>query len=97
LPLIGGAYLSCGYCPSGYQCDTNTGTCRRFREKDGDLPQFSCGNCPRGTLCDSNTGICRTFRFPGNDDQISPSRCAYITCPAGFLCDDNTGTCRKFR
>lgn len=48
--------ISCPACSAGYQCDENTGICRRFRQANADLPQLSCGNCPLGTMCDSNTG-----------------------------------------
>ncbi|WKY16189.1 hypothetical protein Q1695_001124 [Nippostrongylus brasiliensis] len=88
--------IPCPSCPSGYQCDTNTGICRPFRQVNAYPPSLSCGNCPLGTMCDTNTGTCRVFRYPGAYED-STSRCAGVTCPTGYLCDNNTGTCRLFR
>ncbi|KAK6765971.1 hypothetical protein RB195_025717 [Necator americanus] len=87
--------LSCGICPDGTKCDSNTGICRPFRQLDTSPPSRSCGICPAGTMCDSNTGVCRPFRVAGDDPR--PNFCDGVICPPGFLCDNNTGVCRKFR
>ncbi|RCN48407.1 hypothetical protein ANCCAN_05555 [Ancylostoma caninum] len=60
------AFSSCGICPVGTKCDSNTGICRPFRQLDAPPPTLTCGTCPAGTMCDSNTGVCRPFRIPGD-------------------------------
>ncbi|CAJ0609307.1 unnamed protein product [Cylicocyclus nassatus] len=87
--------LSCGVCPRGTMCDSNTGICRPFRIIDNVDAQIPCGTCTMGTMCDSNTGICRPFRIPGTTP--SPNLCNEVVCPVGYQCDDNNGICRKFR
>ncbi|KAE9556525.1 hypothetical protein FO519_000219 [Halicephalobus sp. NKZ332] len=87
--------LTCGSCPQGTSCDSNTGICRQFRPP-ANLPAINfCDNvyCGPGRQCDSNTGRCVVFRDPAP----SHSRCSYIQCPTGYQCDWNYGICRSFQ
>lgn len=89
--------MTCGSCPQGTSCDTNTGICRQFRPPDDGSSFTRCSNvnCAYGQQCDQNTGRCVTFRDPSRNP--SQSRCSYIQCPTGYQCDWNYGICRNFR
>ncbi|CAJ0582960.1 unnamed protein product, partial [Mesorhabditis spiculigera] len=77
-------------CPVGYDCDTNTGFCRQFRQPVATPAVSSCPLCLPGYQCNQSTGRCEAAYH-----QASP--CDEVDCPSGFECDTNTGICRQFR